>query len=610
MLSNIKYVFSVIAFIVLFCSCTDDYSNLKVPFPAPENLKGEKLSATSIKLTWEDKSKGEEGFVVERSVLGTTEIEKTTLGANTTEWTDMNVAAVTYKYKLYAFYKQRNSDAISIVYQHIPVLEPSNLTVTSNGTKVDLTWNIASGVFDGYKLERKLNNGSFVLLKTLDKNQNSASDESPVAGSLTYRLYAYQGEYKSAFVDKTITFNAPPQISIANLITSWLQLTPNYTLTSDGGEPCTVGVCWSKSPNPTINDNTSEWHVKLSSEAKAFTAAKNLEAGATYYLRAFAINSNTTTYSNEVSGVLAVEPQAINLTWTAMTTVNATLPTEVKAYETSSTLNGRAFKAFYVIADMSSGNVELKTIFSSTAKTPAKHIADATGETVYAMTNGGYFGYNGSVAVSYSLVVDRVQKLADNIGALTRGSYSYPLARGAFGVSQNQTPSIKWAVGNFAYDIPSPNVEGESPQPSLSATFPAQSQNWNPYTAIGGAPVLLKAGKIAFDFTTTLSGKYMTNYELLQTDIFSTSIRPPRTVIGSTADNKIVLFVCDGRQGTYSDGATMLELAQIMKGISCVNALNLDGGGSTAMIAGGALLNSPSDGSQRAVPSVVALVKN
>jgi hypothetical protein len=232
-----------------------------------------------------------------------------------------------------------------------------------------------------------------------------------------------------------------------------------------------------------------------------------------------------------------------------------------------------------------------------------------TSETVYAMTNAGYFGYNGSVAVSYSLVVDRGQKLADNIGALSRGSYSYPLARGAFGVTQNQTPSIKWAVGNFAYDIPSPNVEGEVPQPSLSSTFPAPSQNWNPYSAIGGAPVLLKDGKIAFDFSTTLSGKYMTNYELLQTDIFSTSIRPPRTVIGSTADNKIVLFVCDGRQGTYSDGATMLELAQIMKGIGCMNALNLDGGGSSAIIAGGTLLNKPSDGAERAVPSVVAFVK-
>jgi hypothetical protein len=224
------------------------------------------------------------------------------------------------------------------------------------------------------------------------------------------------------------------------------------------------------------------------------------------------------------------------------------------------------------------------------------------------MTNAGYFGYNGAVAVSYSLVVDRGSKLAENIGALTRGSNIYGVTRGAFGVTQNQVPSVKWATGNWTYDSPSPTVEGETPQKSLSATFPTVSENWNPYSAVGGAPVLIKNGKIVFDFTTTLSGKYMTNYELLQTDIFSASIRPPRTVIGNTADNKIILFVCDGRQ-THSDGATMLELAQIMKALGCVNAMNLDGGGSTAMVSGGTLLNKPSDGSQRAVASVVAFVK-
>ena len=142
MLLHFKKLSLMLLLVVGLASCTDDYSNPKVPFPAPENLKGEKLSATSIKLTWEDKSKGEEGFVVERSVLGTTEIVKTTLGANTSEWTDANVASVTYKYKVYAYYKQRNSDAISIVYQHIPVSEPTNLTVTVNGTKVDLTWRL------------------------------------------------------------------------------------------------------------------------------------------------------------------------------------------------------------------------------------------------------------------------------------------------------------------------------------------------------------------------------------------------------------------------------------------------------------------------------------
>jgi hypothetical protein len=325
-------------------------------------------------------------------------------------------------------------------------------------------------------------------------------------------------------------------------------------------------------------------------------------------MRAFATNAGGTVYSNEVSGVLQNEPVAISLNWTAMSTINAGLPEEVRAYETSSTLNGRNFKAYYVIADMSKGNIELKTVMSSTARKPSAHITALTGETVYALINGGYFGYQASVAVSYSMVLDRGQKLEDNIGALTRGTNIYAVTRGAFGVTQNQIPTMKWAVGNYAYDVPSPNVEGETPQPSLSNTFPAASATWNAYSAIGGAPVLLKDGKLVFDFSTTTSGKYRTNYELLQTDIFSTSARPPRTVIGSTADNKIILFVCDGRQA-HSDGATLVELAQILKGLGCVNALNLDGGGSSAIIAGNSLLNKPSDGSERAVPSVVGFVK-
>ncbi len=589
-------------------SCADDYGNLKTPFPAPTELKSEKLNASSVKLTWADNSKGEDGFVIERVIVGSSNVVKFTVGANATEWIDNTIAANTYKYSVYAFYKTRNSESISIILQHIPINSPSNFKIAGTATNVELSWDAMTGVFDGFKIEKRFNDGAYSLWKTLDKTAISVVDNEPVPGKLTYRLYAYSGELKSDAIEKSIVYVAPPQIAINNLVTSYLKISPNFTLTSDGGEVCNVGVCWSKSPSPTIADSKAEWHVSLNSSQKAFCNAVNLETGSTYYLRAFATNSKFTSYSTEVSGKLDAEPQAISLSWTPMLAVNSNLPSEVKVYETNSSLNGRNFKAYYSIADMSTGNIELRSIFSSTAKSPSKHIADATSETVYAMTNGGYFGYNGAVAVSYSLVVDRGQKLADNVGALTRGANIYPVTRGAFGVTQSQIPSIKWATGNFAYEIPSPNVEGETPQKSLSSTFPTVSENWNPFSAVGGAPVLIKNGKIVFDFTTTSSGKFMTNYELLQSDIFSTSIRPPRTVIGSTTDNKIILFVCDGRQ-THSEGATMLELAQIMKALGCVNALNLDGGGSTAMVAAGTLLNKPSDGSERAVPSVVAFVK-
>jgi hypothetical protein len=595
--------------IIFISSCTNsDLSNLKTLFPAPTNLKSEKLNANSVRLTWTSNSKGEEGFAIERTIVGTSDIVKSTVGPNTTEWVDNTVTAATYKYTVYAYFKSRKSGSISIIVQHIPLNTPTNFKISGTASTIELSWDAMTGTFDGFRIEKSRNNGLFSLWKTVDKNTTQIVDNEPAVGKNTYRLYAFSGALKSEPIESSTNYIAAPQITINNLLTSYLKLTPNFTLTSDGGEACTVGVCWSNSPSPTIENSKSDWHVKLNSAQKAFCNATNLESGLTYYLRAYATNSKFTSYSNEVSGKLDIEPQPIMLDWIPMAAVNSNLPPEIKVYETASTLNGRNFKAYYTIADMSTGNIELKTFFSSTAKKPSKFITDATSETVYAMTNAGYFGYNGSVAVSYSLVVDRGQKLADNIGSLTRGSNIYAVTRGAFGVTQNQIPSVKWAVGSFAYNIPSPNVEGETPQKSLSTTFPAVSENWNPYSAVGGAPVILKNGKIVFDFTTTATNKYMTNYELLQTDIFATSARPPRTVIGSTADNKIVLFVCDGRQ-TESDGATLLELAQIMKGLGCINAMNLDGGGSTAMIASGSLLNKPSDGSERAVASVVAFVK-
>lgn len=597
----------IISILFAFVSCekTPNLDDATVPFPAPTELKAEKESVNSVKLSWKDNSEGEQGFIIERLKEGETERRKYTVGSNITEYSNTNLEKANYTYTVYAFYNQRKTDSLSLVYQHVPVSMPVNFKVEANAQqKTTLTWDATTDVIDGYKIERKTGTAQYLLWKTLAANVTSVVDDVPSVGLNTYKLYAYAVDALSVGVERSVVFIATPQISIDNLLTSYIKLTPNFTLTSDGGEPCTVGVCWSKTPNPTIDDNKFIWQDKLATGKKAFGNAVNLTYGDTYYLRAYATNSKFTAYSNEVSGTLSALPQPINLTWTLMPTINASLPAEVKVYETSSSLNGRNFKAYYAIADMSTGNIELKATLATSTKTPSKHIADATSETVYAMTNGGYF----SGTSSYSLVIDRATKYAENIAYLTRGIYSYSVTRGAFGVTQSQVPTVKWVSGGLAYNIPSPNVEGESAQMSPSQTFPMQAEQWNPFTAIGGAPVLLKNGNYTFDFTTTLSGKYLTNYELLQSDIFSTSIRPPRTVIGSTADNKIILFVCDGRQ-THSDGATILELAQILKGIGCVNALNLDGGGSSAIVAGGTLLNKPSDGAERAVPSVVAFVK-
>jgi hypothetical protein len=50
-----------------------------------------------------------------------------------------------------------------------------------------------------------------------------------------------------------------------------------------------------------------------------------------------------------------------------------------------------------------------------------------------------------------------------------------------------------------------------------------------------------------------------------------------------------------------SAGATLPEMAGILKGLGCTDGLNLDGGGSTTFHVLGATLNRPSDGRERAV---------
>ena len=86
-----------------------------------------------------------------------------------------------------------------------------------------------------------------------------------------------------------------------------------------------------------------------------------------------------------------------------------------------------------------------------------------------------------------------------------------------------------------------------------------------------------------------------------------------RTAIGLRQDGSLVLYTAD--YGSASTGLTLAELAERMTQLGCVTALNLDGGGSTAMGAqypgysNGATVNQPSDGSLRKCANFIFLVR-
>ena len=95
---------------------------------------------------------------------------------------------------------------------------------------------------------------------------------------------------------------------------------------------------------------------------------------------------------------------------------------------------------------------------------------------------------------------------------------------------------------------------------------------------ISGGPYLVKDGEIFVDMTAQKLG--------------SIGGRNPRTAIGYTKDNNVIMLTADGREGA-SIGLTLMELAALMKEFGCVNAMNLDGGGSTVMYVGGEVVNKP-----------------
>jgi Phosphodiester glycosidase len=68
------------------------------------------------------------------------------------------------------------------------------------------------------------------------------------------------------------------------------------------------------------------------------------------------------------------------------------------------------------------------------------------------------------------------------------------------------------------------------------------------------------------------------------------------------------MVVIDGRR-KGSKGVTLKKFASIMLGLKAVEAINLDGGGSSTMVVKGKVRNVPSDGKQRKVSSAVLVLK-
>jgi len=110
----------------------------------------------------------------------------------------------------------------------------------------------------------------------------------------------------------------------------------------------------------------------------------------------------------------------------------------------------------------------------------------------------------------------------------------------------------------------------------------------NVYNAVSGSNIIVSNG---LDVAPTASNSF--------------NNANPRSAVGVSQDGQFLyLAAIDGRQPGYSDGTSLVETADLMLALGAENALNLDGGGSTALVQsdghGGAFdLNRPSGGTER-----------
>jgi hypothetical protein len=83
-----------------------------------------------------------------------------------------------------------------------------------------------------------------------------------------------------------------------------------------------------------------------------------------------------------------------------------------------------------------------------------------------------------------------------------------------------------------------------------------------------------------------------------QFDSDITAGRHPRAAL-AISEHELIALVCDGRRTGVDTGLTLAELAELIACLGARDAINLDGGGSTALIHRGHLLNRPYDDQDR-----------
>lgn len=304
--------------------------------------------------------------------------------------------------------------------------------------------------------------------------------------------------------------------------------------------------------------------------------------------------------------------------WASADSVFGILPSSVKVFKTLSQLDGKPNIAWYAEADLNDPALEFTVDTAHKRRLTPLAFYQKSLDTLsfrertavpVLVVNCTFFSFASNQ--NLNTVIKNGRMLAYNIHTVYgRGkdtfTYRHPLGS-AIGINKKRKADIAWLITDsslrypLASQWPAVPVKDSVINPGwkkikqgISVPEHRGPEKWKMQTAVGGGPVLVQNGEIR-----------ITNNEELKFAGKAISDRHPRTAMGYTADNKLIILVIEGRNPGIAEGATLEQTARMLKDLGCTEALNLDGGGSSCMLINGKETIRVSDNSgQRPVPAV------
>ena len=287
------------------------------------------------------------------------------------------------------------------------------------------------------------------------------------------------------------------------------------------------------------------------------------------------------------------------LKWTNVDSFYKPLPSSVHIYFTDQPIDTAVFRAYYLVADLRDKKLDFTVDTTLNRRLIPSEFYERD-DNPLVVVNCTFFSFETNK--NLNAVVRNGKLVSYNVHTIPgRGrdtfTYRHPLGS-AIGISKNRRADVAWLLTDsstkHAYSSQSGMISIKDSVPSMPFLPHRKSvRKWNMQTAVGGGPVVLQGGEIK-----------ITNEEELKFAGKAINDKHPRTAMGYTKDYKLVILLIEGRNN-MAHGATLQQEAQILKDLGCVEALNLDGGGSSCLLVNGRETIKPSDSTgQRPVPAV------